>query len=348
MRSIPENRAPRQLPRKSFRLGLTGLALCAALAGSTIAIAAKSDVHQFEKTVRVLLPVSEDYELGQWAQNFVVLGKRYLSKGLKLFNEPKSKGKDAWKRLQSSGPDGHTTMFGATYIWESGLFDSKLSDIVGGSRVACLVTEMQYVLIAKNSSRFKTFQDVLIQARQEPDSIRVSGNFEGLVAAYNMANQLQIDLTYFQPESGSRKALNTKQADLAVVETFRFLHPKYKNYRGIAVLGDISMPKKAWDKSPDLMTPATLGFKGMTFPRWIAMHPETSEKDIARMSDAFGTMMRNPKYVRMMENFGLPVEFEPHTVARESIEELQENLHWLAAGLAREGIRFNMRTMSAR
>jgi len=246
------------------------------------------------------------------------------------------------------GPDGHTTMFGSTYIWESGLLDSKLSDVVGGSRVACLVTEMQYVLIAKKSSRYKTFQDVLVQSRKQPDSVRVSGYFEGLVAAYNMANQLQIDLTYFQPESGNRKALNTKKSDLAVVEMFRYLHPKYKNYRGIAVLGDIPMPDRAFEKSPDLMTPATLGFKGMTFPRWIAMHPETGEDDIKRMSDAFETMMGNPKYVRMMDNFGMPVEFEPHTQARESIEELQESLHWLAAGLAREGIRFNMRTMSAR
>lgn len=319
---------------------------------STIAVggafAAKSDVHQFERTVEVLLPVPADKDLGQWAQNFVVLGKRYLSKGLKLANEPDSNGKDAWRKLSKAGPDGHTTMFGATYIWESGLFDAKLSDTVGGSRIACLITEIQYVLIARKSSPLKTWQDVLVKARQSPDTVRVAGRFEGLVAAYNMASQMNVDFKYFKPEKGFKRTLRNNHADLAVVETFRYLAPQYKNFRAIAVLGSIPMPDRAFTKSPDMMTPSTLGFKGMTFPRWIAMHPDTSDADVERMSEAFRTMIGNRRYVQMMENFGMPTVFKPHGEAREAIESVQESLHWLAAGLAREDIRFNMRTMSAR
>lgn len=312
--------------------GLTVLLLC-------VSVQASEPV-KFSRAVELVVPDVKDSSLHRWAQNFEALGKKYLSKRLKLRLEPDNNGLAAWRRLGKAGGNGHTALLGSTFQWYRGLNNTDLSDTVGGSHVVCLLTEMQYVLVARTASSLHSWEKLVRKAREYPGKLRVVGNVEGLASVLHLARQANIELKYIEYDvSRIRGPLKRGEAELAVVQTYRFFHKRYNKIRGIAVLGDIDITERALAKSPHIVTPQMLGMTGMSFPRWVTMHGDTSEADVQRMSEAFAAMASNGRYQRMMEDFGLPLVFRPLDEARAAIERLHEQFHNLRPHLEAAGIR---------
>ncbi|MDM0114155.1 tripartite tricarboxylate transporter substrate binding protein [Variovorax sp. J22R133] len=216
------------------------------------------------------------------------LGQR-LGQSVVVDNRPGAGGVVAGDMVAKAAPDGYTLLLvsNGTAVSE-GLFKRLPFDSRKDFAPISLLGQFDLALVVPETSRFKTLQQLLDAARQQPGKLNIGtvnvGSTQNLSAELlKQAAKVDVQVVPFNGTPAVITALRGGQID-AAVEILSPLMPQIKaqSVRALAVLGDTRSPLL-----PQLPTAAEgAGLKGFSVTSWngLAAPAKTPAAIVARLA----------------------------------------------------------------
>ena len=281
--------------RKVFAMGLAAVA----------AVAAAGEVKAFEKPVSYVIPFGPGGESDITARHQQPFFKKLTGQDLVISYKPGGGGAVGWSQLNAMKGDGYTIMgINLPHIIIKPLQKDvgfKTGDITG-------VYMFHYTpdaIVVKQDSPFKTLQDLIDFARENPKRLTLSGS--GKASANHLA-QITFDRlagiqSTYVAFKGTGKAVAALLGGQVMAEWgYTSVGAKHgEKVRLLAVAMDERHPS-----FPDVPTFKELGFEltGGAY-RGIAV-PKNAPEDIRRkLSDMIKYINRDPEFRKKMENDGM-------------------------------------------
>lgn len=268
-----------------------------------------------EKPIRVIVPFGPGGATDFQARIVTMLAaeEEFVGQPMVIVNKPGAGGQRGWNEYFSdTTPDGYTiTAYNLPHILiQSIARDTKynremIEPLAGwGADPA--------VLVVAKDSQFKTVQDVIDFAKENPSKLTISGG--GLYGGHHIA-ALQFDKaadikTVFVPsKSGGVEALNMVMGG-RVLAGFNNMADAYRSQHSVRILA-VAADERVSNFIPDVPTFRELGIDvddTSTNVRGMATIKGTPDSVIAHLSERIHKMFQHPRVAKRMEQSGSPMK----------------------------------------
>ena len=152
-------------------------------AGILFIVAAVSGVAQAQypdKPIRIMVPFVAGGVSDNVARQVALKITEQTGKSFVVENRAGAGGRIGYEAGAKAAPDGYTIMAtDATYTMLPGIFGAKLNFEHGDLTPILLIAQMPFVLAVKSDSKIKTLQDLVVQARANPNRINYGSSGNG-------------------------------------------------------------------------------------------------------------------------------------------------------------------------
>jgi tripartite-type tricarboxylate transporter receptor subunit TctC len=280
-----------------------------------------------EKTVLALVPFGAGGGTDRWARVFASVGFDYFDRGLRVQNRDGASGTIGWKSMLDKGPDGHTLMFGSPTQVLAALIEKKPPFDPANLKIVAYYSVMKPTLIAPRNRDFSTWEGFLKHIKTVDKKLTIGGTMTQLIGTANALDQLGLAgsvvlVTY--PDTG--QAMNDYlrgHIDMAAITTSTAVTLMDK-HTAVFNATDTDYPPDAKKIIGEVPNSKTLGLKPFNPPRFIGMHPDTPDEQVAIMSAKLGAMLKSKPVVNMLKKMGEEIVYVPHDAAQKAYVEILE------------------------
>ncbi len=281
--------------------------LCASLALATVSLAAHADTWP-DKPVRIVVPYTAggttDFVARQVAQKLTEsTGKSFF-----VENKPGASGTIGTLQVARSAPDGYTLLANdTTYTMLPSLFKTLPWDYNNDLVPVTTIAQTPVILIVPASSKFKTLQELIDFARQNPGKLNFGSGGAGSsthLSAEVFKKDAKVSITHI-PYKGAGDALMGligNNVDILITATPTAV-PQIKGgkARALAVTGAARVPAL-----PDVPTFAEAGLKDYKVINWfgLAAPKGTPPALVAKLQAAVQKSVNSPEVKERLASMG--------------------------------------------
>jgi len=281
-----------------------------------------------EKTITFIVPFNAGGGGDRTARIISSASIDHIGQALHVVNMPGASGIAGWKELINRPSDGYTIIQGTSTPVIALVMEKNPIISPSQIKMVCYVSGFRGVIASKPgtpySASWEAFKDY---AKKNPGKINVGGTTSNLMGAANLFDQAGIEVNLI-PYPGTANAtadfvgghVDCLAASVSQIEP---LIPK----RAVPIVNPSNVPipekVKAFKGIPDANT---LGYDGMFFPRWIGVHPDTSDEIVQYLSDKMGKLLKDKSITRLFSKLGEEITFIPHKQAEAEYKKLIQKM----------------------
>lgn len=266
--------------------------------------------------IQLIVPFPAGGGSDTWARILSSTARDHLHLSLHPHNIPGTGGILGWAELLNHPADGQHLILGTPTPVLTALMtpqDIAPQDI----QIAAYVSAYRSLLLSQRifTLRHRSprhWQDLVERSQAAETPYTVGGTLALVLGVANVLEQADVNVEY-RIYSDSGEAINDflygRLDLLAVTEnTAGLLVPETAR----VILNSSNIPfndhqEKLFGSS--VPTAQDLGFEGISFPRFIGVHPETTESKLQELSAAFSNMMADTRVIEMVRHSGSEVIF---------------------------------------
>lgn len=311
------------------RLVLSGAALAMIAAATDVSGQAAIAADYPDKTVLALVPFGAGGGTDRWARVFASVGFDYFDRGLRVQNSGGASGMIGWKNMLEKGADGHTLMFASPTPVMAALMEKKpLFDPAKDVKIVAFYSVMKPTLIAPRNKDFSTWAGFIKHIKTVKKKLTIGGTMTQLMGIANALEQLGLaDRVSLVTFPGTGKAMNDYlggKVDMAMITTSTAVTVMNK-HAVVFNATDTDYPPDDRKIIGEVPNAKTLGLKPFSPPRFIGMHPDTPDEQVAVMSAKLGEMLKSAPVVNMLKKLGEVIVYVPHVEAQKAYSEILES-----------------------
>lgn len=303
-----------------------GLAAAVILSGAPEKVAISGEYP--DKTVRAIVPFGAGGGTDRWVRVMSSVGFDIFDKGMRVQNRGGASGTVGWKYMLSQGADGHSLLFGSPTPVIAALLEKNPPFDPTKVKVVAYYSIMKPTLMAPKDKPYSSWEGFIKHIKKGGKKLTIGGTITQTLGPASLLNQLGlIDKVVLVNYSGTGKAVNDflgGHIDLVAVTTSSAVSLAG---RAVAISNatDIEYPKKAKKALGNVPNAKTLGLKPFNPPRFIAMHPDTPDAQVAEMSKRVGKMLNSKPVKRLISKLGEVIIYKPHNEATPAYNEVLAN-----------------------
>lgn len=262
------------------------------------------------KTVKAIVPFGAGGGTDRWARVMSSVAFDVMDVGWHIQNRGGAGGTVGWKYMLDQGGDGHAILMASPTPVIAALMESKPPFNPEEVKIAAYYSIMKPTLVAAKGKEWSTWDGLVKYTKAGGKKLTVGGTNTQLLGAANLLSQAGIDAIYV-PYSGTGKAVNDflgGHISMVMVTTSTAVTLVD---RGTVVVNTSSRPydKKSGAELGNPPRADELGFKGFNPPRFIAMHPDTTEEQATQMGVKIGAMLETKSVKRLIGKLGEEISF---------------------------------------
>lgn len=230
-----------------------------------------------------------------------------------------------WKYMLNQGPDGHSLLFASpTPVLAAMLEKNPPFDPIK-VKIAAYYSVMKPTLLAPKGKPYSSWEGLLKRIKAGGKKLTIGGTITMTLGPASILNQLGlVDKVILVTYSGTGKAVNDflgGHIDLVTVTTSTATS---LSGRAVAILNssDIDYPKKAKKALGNVPNAKTLGLKPFNPPRFIAMHPDTPDAQVAEISKRIGKVLSSKPVKKLIAKLGEVIIYKPYDEATIAYKEV--------------------------
>ncbi len=295
---------------------LAGLAVAMVLFGAPQGTALAGEYP--DKTVRAIVPFGAGGGTDRWVRVMSSVGFDVFDKGMRVQNRGGASGTVGWKYMLSRGADGHSLLFGSPTPVLAAMLEKNPPFQPDNVKIVAYYSVMKPTLMAPKGKPYSTWEGLLKHIKAGGKKLTIGGTITQTLGPASILNQLGlVKKVILVNYSGTGKAVSDflgGHIDLVTVTTSTAVT---LTNRAVAVLNasDLAYPKKAKKALGKVPNAKTLGLTPYNPPRFIAMHPDTPDAQVATMSDRIGKMLKSKPVKRLIKKIGEVIIYLPHDKA---------------------------------
>ncbi len=278
-----------------------------------------------DKTVRAIVPFGAGGGTDRWVRVMSSVGFDIFDKGMRIQNRGGASGTVGWKHMLERGPDGLSLLFASPTPVLAALIEKKPPFDPANVKIVAYYSVMKPTLMAPKGKSYSSWDGLIKHLKSGGKKLTIGGTITMTLGPASLLNQLGlvkkvILVTY----SGTGKAVNDflgGHIDLVAVTTSTALS---LSGRATAILNasDIDYPKKTKKQLGTVPNAKTLGLKPYNPPRFVAMHPDTPDAQVAVMSKKLGEMLSAKPVKKLIGKLGEVIIYSPHDKATAAYKEV--------------------------
>ena len=240
-------------------------------------------------------------------------------------NVPGADGIVGWRAALKKPADGYTIVQGSPTPVIALVKEEKPPISPYDIKIACYVSAFRSVLVSKPGKAWSTWEGLVKYAKANPGKLTMGGTQSHLMGQVNIYDQAGLKLTMVPYDSTADSVtdflgghVNLLAATFTVAKS---LVPK----EAVAVLNasDIPITTKGFENLPSA---DSLGYQGMSFPRWLGVHPDTPEEIVRAISEKTGKLLKDKSVKGLIKKIGEEIIYVPYPEVKKRYKNMVEGL----------------------
>ena len=275
------------------------------------------------KVVQAIVPFGAGGGTDRWARVMSSVGFDVFKSGMRVQNRGGASGTVGWKHMLDRGADGHSILLASPTPVIAALLEKKPPFDPVKVKIAAYYSVMKPTLVAPKGKPFSTWKGLVSHLKSGGKKVTIGGTITQTLGPASLLSQLGlIDRVILVTYSGTGKAVNDflgGHIDMVTVTTSTAVSLAKKS--SIVVnASSLEYPKKAKKTLGFVPNATTLGLKPFNPPRFVAMHPDTPDEQVAAMSAKLGKMLKSKPVTRLIGKLGEVIVYQPHDKAATSYQ----------------------------
>ncbi len=286
-----------------------------------------------DKVVQAIVPFGAGGGTDRWARVMSSVGFDVFKSGMRVQNRGGASGTVGWKYMLDQGPDGHSILLASPTPVLAALLEKKPPFDPEKVRIVAYYSVMKPTLVAPRGKPYSTWAGLIKHLESGGKKVTIGGTITQTLGPASLLNQLGlIDRVILVTYSGTGKAVTDflgGHINMVTVTTSTAISLAGKS--AIVVnASSLDYPKKARKTLGKVPNAKTLGLKPFNPPRFVAMHPDTPDAQVAAMSAKLGEMLNSKPVKRLIGKLGEVIIYMPHDKAAaaylEVLKDAKKNL----------------------
>ena len=303
---------------------LTTMALAAAGAALAISGAIAEDFPS--KTIEVVTHAGAGGGTDRWARVMSSGAFDVFGHGMHVQNRGGAAGTIGWKYMMDQKADGHSILLASPTPVMAALMEKKPPFDPQNVKIAAYYSVMKPTLIAPKDSAYSDWESLVAYLKDDGNKkVTIGGTITQLLGPTSLLAQLGLEKrVILVPYSGTGKAVNDYlggHIDMAAITTSTAVTVMEK-HAVVFNATDTDYPPDAKKIIGDVPNAKTLGLKPFNPPRFIGMHPDTPDEQVAIMSAKLGEMLNSKPVVNMLKKLGEVIVYVPHDEAQKAYSDI--------------------------
>lgn len=308
------------ITRRSVLKGAAAMAAAAGVAGPLSANAADFP----SQTIKFVVPYSAGGGQDRWARMMSTTAIDHFGQALHVQSRPGAGGAVGWRYLLDQPADGHTIMIGSLSPMIAAMTEPNAPMGVDDIRMVAVVSDFNVHLLVRPDGKFDSWDKVKAYAEANPGQLTVGGTLAQCLSAANLFSQANLEVNII-PYPGTSAAvtdllgghIDSAVATPATVESV--------GDNAVSVLNLGARPdSETFVKNVGYTVPwlGDLGFKGISQPRWIGVHPDTPDDVVARLEAGFKSILEDKSTAQLISKVGEEIIFSGTAEAQATYSDL--------------------------
>jgi len=232
-------------------------------------------------------------------------------------NVPGASGVVGWRWLLRRPADGYTIILGASTPMIGLLMEDKPPISLNDIKIVSYVSFFRGVMVAQPGQPWSNWKGFKEYAKKNPKKITVGGSFSNIIGVVYMFDQAGLDVTYVPyPSTGKAVAdflgghIKTLVASVSTVKSFI---PEKAS--PVVNTSDLPINKKKFKMFRGVPNAKDLGYDGLSFPRWVGVHPDTPDSIANSISEKMGALLKSKSIKRLIGKIGEEIIYLPRDKA---------------------------------
>ncbi len=300
--------------------------LLAALAVAILLPGAPAKAEYPEKTITYIVPFGAGGGTDRWARIMSSAAFDEWDQAWRVRNVPGASGVVGWKTTLSKPADGYTILQGSPTPVLGLLSEAQPplnpeKDI----KICAYVSAFRSYLLAQPDAPYKTWDEFVKYAKANPKKVTLGATNSHLVGQANVYDQVGIAVTLVSYDGTGKATADFlgKHVSVAAVTGTVATSLAPEKARVIVNTSDLPNPSGFDDQVGGKVPNATeLGLSGISFPRWIGVHPDTPDAICKEVSNRIERTVKNKSVARLIKKIGEEVIFVPKEEAQKKYDSM--------------------------
>ncbi len=270
------------------------------------------------KVVQAIVPFGAGGGTDRWARVMSSVGFDVFKSGMRVQNRGGASGTVGWKHMLERGPDGHSILLASPTPVLAALLEKKPPFDPVKVKIVAYYSVMKPTLVAPKGKPYSTWAGLIKHLKAGGKKVTIGGTITQTLGPASLLSQLGlIDRVILVTYSGTGKAVNDflgGHINMVTVTTSTAI--SLSGSSSIVVnASSLDYPKKAKKSLGNVPNAKTLGLIPFNPPRFVAMHPDTPDEQVAIMSEKLGKMLKSKPVKRLIGKLGEVIIYKPHNEA---------------------------------
>ncbi len=268
------------------------------------------------ETITWVVPFAAGGGTDRWARVMSSVAIDHFGQAWHVVNVPGASGIVGWKDALGKPADGYTILQGSPTPVIGLLKEEKPPISPSDIKIACYVSAFRSALLSKPGTAWATWEGFKTYVEENPGKLTIGGTESLLMGQMFMLGQAGIaDKVIFVPYASTGDSVADflgGHIDTAAVtpSTGQPLIPK----DAVAIVNTSEIPIKV-KQYEGVPSAKDLGYEGLSFARWVGVHPDTPDEIADFISEKMGSLLEDTVVVNLMGKLGEEIIYLPRAEA---------------------------------
>lgn len=274
------------------------------------------------KTITWICPFGAGGGTDRWSRTIASVAIDHFGEAIRVVNIPGASAVVGWKQLLNRPADGYTIMQGSSTPVLSLLLEGEKRPLNPDEiKICCYISAFRSIMITKPDNPWSDWEGFQSYVKENPGELTIGGTLSLLTGPANFFDQLGIEVT-FVPYKDTGSAVTDMlggHIDVAAVTGSTADTVVPEEATAIFNTSGVPIPK---EKFKDLPNAKDVGVKGMVFPRWIGIHPDSPDWMAQFISDKIGEISQSKSFTTLVEKMGEEIIYLPKSKAEKEFQDM--------------------------
>lgn len=272
-----------------------------------------------EKTIDYIIPFGAGGGTDRWGRVMASVSFDVWGQAWRVRNVPGASGVVGWKSVLDKPADGYMLLQGSpTPVLGLLLEDKPPLDPEKDIKICAIISSFRSYLLARTDAPFKNYDEFKAYAKANPKKVTLAGTLSHLIGQANFMDQAGLDLTYVSYDGTGKASADFLGGHVMTFAATELLTVSLVPEKARAILNasDLANPKSLEEKVGKVPSAPDLKIEGISFPRWIGVHPKTPDAICQRISDLMDKTLKTKSVMDLLDAISEEIVFVPMAEAQ--------------------------------